>query len=130
MKDLSVYLRICDLLEPKFLVAQHSLDETPPRLYWFDLPTMLKLGGMERKGIDDNISNHQHLVLATQVQESNHTERTSHSIRHWPVRPTAEAASEFKISPFVHAGYAITWYSLSAAGVYMTRELLQRAGRR
>lgn len=91
---------------------------------------MLKLGGMERKETDGSISNHQLPVLVTQVQENNQTEPPSHNSRQWPVRPTAEAASEFKISPFVHAGYAFTWYSLSVAGVYMTRELLQRAGRR
>ena len=91
---------------------------------------MLKLGGIERQETDDSISNHQPPVLVTQVQENNHTESPSHSRQQWPVRPTAEAASEFKISPFVHAGYSFTWYSLSVAGVYMTRELLHRAGRR
>jgi cytochrome oxidase assembly protein ShyY1 len=91
---------------------------------------MMKLGGMEQRRGDDNISNHQPPILTTQVQESNSTAPPSHSTGHWPVRPTAEAASEFKISPFVHAGYAFTWYSLSAAGIFMTRELFQRVGRR
>lgn len=79
---------------------------------------MLKLGGMDQKGTDDNKTN-KCLVLVTQVQENNPEPHSYPALRQWPVRPTAEAASEFKISPLVHAGYAFTWYSLSAAGVYM-----------
>ena len=84
---------------------------------------MLKLGGIIHAENDNK--NHR-LVLATQVQDE---EQHKDERPQWPVRPTAEAASEFKISPIVHAGYAFTWYSLSMAGVYMTRQLLQR-GRR
>ncbi|GMI22396.1 hypothetical protein TrCOL_g248 [Triparma columacea] len=43
------------------------------------------------------------------------------------VRPTAEQAVEFKVGPETHAGYAATWFSLSAAGVIMTRKLLRTA---
>lgn len=44
----------------------------------------------------------------------------------WPVQPTASKVGEFKVSPAVHAGYACTWYGLSAAGVYMTKKLITR----
>jgi len=51
------------------------------------------------------------LDLATQVRDDDETTTSEigtarSSCTGWPVRPTAEAASEFKISPAVHAGYA------------------------
>ena len=74
---------------------------------------------------DDETNKNPRLLLATQVQDNN--DHTNHAaVMDWPARPTAEAASEFRISPAVHAGYAFTWYSLSAAGLYMTRKLLTR----
>jgi cytochrome oxidase assembly protein ShyY1 len=42
----------------------------------------------------------------------------------WPVSPTADKVGDFKVSPSIHVGYAITWYGLSMAGLYMTRLLL------
>ena len=41
------------------------------------------------------------------------------------VRPTIDQAVEFKVTPETHAGYAATWFSLSVAGVFMTRKLLR-----
>jgi len=130
-------------LEPKFLIAQHNLDEMPPKLFWFDRPTMLQLGGMAAATEDESDKTIRNvgetmtikdaankLDLAMQVQDDETTPTseigTARSSTGWPVRPTAEAASEFEISPAVHAGYAITWYSLSAAGLYMTRKLVTR----
>jgi len=123
-------------VEPKFLIAQHKLDERPPQLFWFDLPTLLALAGItdaatsgdenDTAVVNDDNKNPR-LLLATQVQDShNDDDDPSRHANHWPARPTAEAASEFRISPAVHAGYAFTWYSLSAAGLYMTRKLLTR----
>ena len=104
------------IAEPKYLVAQHELDQQPPKLYWFDLNTMQKLvyGNLkeEVKG----------LPLLTQVAEE---DKGNESIS-WPVQPTADKVGEFKVSPAIHAGYAVTWYGLSAAGLYMTRKLLTR----
>jgi len=44
----------------------------------------------------------------------------------FPVKPTREFVGEFKIPPSVHVGYAITWYGLSFAGMFMTRKLLTK----
>jgi cytochrome oxidase assembly protein ShyY1 len=74
----------------------------------------------------------------TQIQEeeddSDDTNHPSHSpppsdmrdISSWPIRPPLERLAEFPITPSIHAAYAGTWFSLSAAGIYMTRELLRR----
>jgi len=113
-------------------VAQHKLEEKPAQLFWFDLPTMLNLAGISTAAsataVDDK--DDKKLLLATQVQDAQRTTAaTSGNSSAFPARPTPAAASEFEISPAVHAGYAFTWYSLSAAGLYMTRKLLTR-GRR
>jgi len=113
-------------------VAQHKLDEKPAQLFWFDLPTMMKLAGIATAAASANVDDkddNKLLLLATQVQDLGTTAAASNSSSAFPARPTPAAASEFKISPAVHAGYAFTWYSLSAAGLYMTRKLLTR-GRR
>ena len=43
------------------------------------------------------------------------------------VKPSLAQAIEFKVSPQTHAGYAATWFSLSGAGIFMTRKLLRAA---
>lgn len=43
-----------------------------------------------------------------------------------PIRPNSSQAVEVKVSPEMHAGYAFTWFSLSGAGVVMTRNLLKK----
>lgn len=44
----------------------------------------------------------------------------------WPVQPSAGKVGDFNISPFIHAVYAVTWFSLSTAGLYMTRIMMTR----
>ena len=44
----------------------------------------------------------------------------------FPARSTREYVGEFKVTPEVHAGYAVTWFGLSGAGVLMTRKLFSR----
>jgi surfeit locus 1 family protein len=44
----------------------------------------------------------------------------------YPLKPPVESVAEFKTTTMIHAGYAVTWYGLSAAGVYMTRMLITR----
>jgi len=44
----------------------------------------------------------------------------------FPVKPTEEYVGEFKVTPAIHAGYALTWFGLSGAGMVMTRTLLRR----
>jgi len=84
------------------LVAQHELDTKPPRFFWFDLETMQQ----RYKG-----------PLVASVASSDNT---------WPAASPASSIGDFKVTPAVHAGYAATWFGLSAAGIYMTRQLMRR----
>jgi surfeit locus 1 family protein len=44
----------------------------------------------------------------------------------YPLKPPVASVADFKTTPMIHGGYAVTWYGLSAAGVYMTRMLITR----
>jgi cytochrome oxidase assembly protein ShyY1 len=41
-------------------------------------------------------------------------------------RPSVDQIDVPKVSPAIHAGYAVTWYGLSLAGVLLTRKLILR----
>lgn len=95
--------------DPKFLVADHDLKSRPPRLYWFDAPTMKAAAQIPLSSP---------YVVAVQ---SNHNKQLS-----LPLQPSVDKVGEFKITPQVHAAYAVTWFGLSTAGMYMTRKLILR----
>ena len=126
--------------EPRFLVAQHNFTHQPAILYWYDINTMLEIAHPNYDDDNETDSNSQspHKVIlpyATKVandygddnNDDNNTvtsSPTSTITSKWPVSPTADKVGEFKVSPSIHVGYAITWYGLSMAGLYMTRILL------
>jgi cytochrome oxidase assembly protein ShyY1 len=41
-------------------------------------------------------------------------------------RPSVDQVAMPNVSPAIHAGYAVTWYGLSLAGVLLTRKLILR----
>ena len=123
--------------EPRFLVAQHNFTHQPAILYWYDINTMLEIAHPNYDDDNETDSNSQspHKVIlpyATKVandygDDDNNTVTSSPTTTitsKWPVSPTADKVGEFKVSPSIHVGYAITWYGLSMAGLYMTRILL------
>ena len=44
----------------------------------------------------------------------------------YPAQPPADVVGDFKTTPMIHVAYAVTWYSLAAAGLVMTRKLITR----
>lgn len=44
----------------------------------------------------------------------------------YPAQPPPGAVGEYKTTPVIHAGYAVTWYGLAGAGFYMTRKMILR----
>jgi cytochrome oxidase assembly protein ShyY1 len=103
--------------EPRFLVANHNYRERPVQLYWFDTDAMQKL--VQRNDA----------LLVTAYSDNNNQESgqddsdSSSPLLLRPVRPTLDTLQEFKVSPAIHAAYAFTWFSLSLAGLIMTRRL-------
>jgi cytochrome oxidase assembly protein ShyY1 len=123
------------VIEPRFLVANHNYRERPVQLYWFDVDAMQKL--VQRPGavlvtsyrdVDDDNSNSNSNGKTNQVS-SGEDSGTANGPNgpHQPVRPTLGSLQEFKVSPAVHAAYAFTWFSLSIAGLVMTRRLASAA---
>lgn len=115
---------------PKFLVAEHDVKEKPAKLFWYDWPAMLAVGGISLDdNTDDSSTSSFRPLIMTAVQsddvDDNDNEKQKKKVT-WPVQPTASKVGEFKVSPAVHAGYACTWFGLSAAGLYMTWKLITR----
>ena len=51
---------------------------------------------------------------------------TSKQIVSFPVKPIDKTVGEFKVLPETHAGYAVTWFGLSGAGMIMLRKMITR----
>lgn len=77
--------------------------------------------------VDDNVDN---VYLFTQVLKteniSNSDNSKSNKELKFPLQPSKKDVGEFKLTPEIHAGYAVTWYGLSIAGVIMTRKMFTR----
>lgn len=82
---------------------------------------------------DDNEEDE--VALLTQVLDSENDEEekttassssSSASLLPYPLQPPISSISEFKTTPSVHVGYAITWFGLSGAGLYMTKKLITK----
>jgi hypothetical protein len=72
-------------------------------------------------------------MLLVHVKEEEPTESeserdTTHTSSNalYPLRPPVQSIADFKTTPLIHAGYAVTWFGLSGAGIYMTRKLITR----
>jgi len=99
--------------QPKFLSPVHSAKD-PKQLLWFD-----------RKAIEEKTkTTGNHPVLVTEV--STIGDLSDGVADGPPFKPSKEAVGEFKVTPATHAGYAVTWFGLSGAGVIMTRKLMMR----
>lgn len=65
------------------------------------------------------------LITETRMISNDSNEDHNHGVV-FPIKPSIETVGEFKVLPPTHAGYAFTWFSLSGAGMYMTRKLITR----
>lgn len=63
-------------------------------------------------------------IIQTKVNNGAHD--AAKSIIKFPVQLDLSSVGEFKVTPATHAGYAITWFSLSGFGLIMTRKLILR----
>ena len=92
---------------------------------------------MDRKAMEEIINFNDHddhpplfvqiNTTATNDDDGNDgDDKKSKPRRRYPVQPKEQYVGEFKVTPEVHAGYAVTWFGLSGAGVVMTRKLLMR----
>lgn len=83
-----------------------------PKLLWLDRQAISEL---------TNCSLGQTPPLFVQINDGDVDEASQ-----FPARSSRKYVGEFKVTPEVHAGYAVTWFGLSGAGILMTRKLLTR----
>ena len=107
--------------QPKFLSPIHD-ERNPNQLLWMDRAALEAKTGTVG----------QNPLLLTETAEVGDIDRAAvassaaAAAPNFPVRPSAVTVGEFKVTPATHAGYAVTWFGLSAAGVVMTRKLITR----
>jgi surfeit locus 1 family protein len=91
------------------MTPQHDFSTSPLQLFWMDAAAFQKVAGVDKT------------VLLTQIAPTNQVQQES-----FPVKPPLSTIGDFKTMPAIHAGYAVTWFGLSAAGLYMTRKLVTK----
>mmetsp|Transcript_24851 Transcript_24851/g.58991 ORF Transcript_24851/g.58991 Transcript_24851/m.58991 type:complete len:334 (+) Transcript_24851:175-1176(+) len=106
--------------KPRFMTPQHDYSKRPLQLFWLD--------GVALQALSES---NEETMLMTQVKDDTNEgdeERKSPSSSSsiYPLQPPVEAIATFKTTPSIHAGYAATWFGLSAAGIYMTRKLISK----
>jgi cytochrome oxidase assembly protein ShyY1 len=87
-------------------------------------PKYKKLLWMDRVAIEEETHTmglYPPYIIQTKVNNGEGT-----SVIKFPVQPDVSTVGEFKVTPATHAGYAITWFSLSGFGLIMTRKLILR----
>lgn len=99
--------------QPRLFSPVHSAKD-PKQLLWFD-----------RKAIEEKTKTAgSHPLLLTEVSKTG--DQSDEVVNGPPFKPSKESVGEFKVTPATHAGYAVTWFGLSGAGVIMTRKLMTR----
>ncbi|KAL7548865.1 hypothetical protein ACHAWF_012129 [Thalassiosira exigua] len=92
-------------------------------------PKVRKLLWMDRDAMEEMTSrpaDDRRPPLFAEVRDDDGGDGGGVDARRFPARPPPECAGEFKVPPATHAGYAVTWFGLSGAGIAMTRKLLTR----
>jgi surfeit locus 1 family protein len=103
----------CAVSEPKMIVIDHDYSKRPLQLFWMD--------GLALQAISGQTSEESTLLTEITTEDTNDNDKL-----HFPKRPALESLAGFKTTPAIHVGYAVTWYGLSVAGIYMTRKLITR----
>lgn len=126
---------------PRFLVPEHRDMVTQRKLVWMDRPAMMALGGIEAAPIQKDTTTDTTtdittaretapMLLWTQVNDDNddnnnpHPQPQNNNNNDYPQRPTLTYIGQHRLNPEMHVGYAITWYGLAVAGMYMTRHMI------
>lgn len=100
---------------PRFMSPPHDSKE-PRQLLWFDriaIERVTRTAGLAP-------------LLLKETATTSPTMEDENAAPQFPVKPSKETVGEFKVPPSTHAGYAVTWYGLSGAGIFMTRKLMTR----
>lgn len=98
--------------QPRFFSPPHP---TPPKLLWLERNVL-----EERTGTTGLAP-----LIVTETANDNIATAPKDTIS-FPVKPVDKTVGEFAVLPETHAGYAITWFGLSGAGVFMMKKMLTK----
>ena len=98
---------------PPSLLESTNASDSIPKLLWLDRQVISEL---------TNCPLGQTPPLFVQINNDGDLDGASQ----FPAKSSRKYVGEFKVTPEVHAGYAVTWFGLSGAGILMTRKLLTR----
>ena len=105
------------------IVIDHDYSKRPLQLFWMDGLALQAIAGQQE---ETTLLTEIAITNTASGEDTTSTPSTSSGAQKHPRRPALETLAEFKTTPAIHAGYAVTWYGLSVAGVYMTRKLITR----
>lgn len=105
--NLSCVIVFLQIVDPRIIAIEHDYSKRPLQLFWVDQLALQAIAESEEP-----------IPLLTEV--------VTEPPQNYPRPRMLDTVAEFKVTPATHAGYAVTWYGLSAAGVYMTRKLITR----
>ena len=102
------------MTEPRFFSPPHP---SPPKLLWF-----------ERKILEERTRTVglSPLIVTETIRSESKDVDPSQSEISFPIKPVDKNVGEFKVLPSTHAGYAVTWFGLSGAGVFMMKKMMTR----
>ena len=132
------------LTAPKWIKPLPDFSKQPLRLLYFDGDTFsillkqLRSNTNTSENANNNNTQQRHnmitkdnndnddkdaVILLTQIKDTAH-EKDAKLV--FPLQSPADQVGQYKVSPLIHAGYATTWFALSASGMYMMRIMLTR----
>jgi cytochrome oxidase assembly protein ShyY1 len=102
--------------EPRFLKPPAVDKRNPKVLLWMDVEAIKEKTRIETESTLP-------ILIETELTEDI---QEGPSIPHYPIKPSTQTVGEYKVTPAIHAGYAVTWFGLFGAGVIMTRKLITK----
>jgi cytochrome oxidase assembly protein ShyY1 len=109
------------------MTPEHDYSKRPLQLFWLDGIALQAIAESDEETMiltqveDDDRNNDEQ----EQQQQQQQQQKVDEVIR-YPLQPPASSIANFRTTPAIHAGYAVTWFGLSAAGMYMTRKLITK----
>lgn len=110
--------------QPRFFSPPHP---SPPKLLWLERSVLEQR--THTHGLSPLIVTETTTTTSTSDDPHNNlnnNKQQSQEEMTFPVKSIDTTVGEFKVLPETHAGYAVTWFGLSGAGVIMMRKMLTR----
>jgi cytochrome oxidase assembly protein ShyY1 len=109
------------------MTPQHDYSKRPLQLFWLDGVALQAIAESDKETLlmtevfhEDTTTDNDETMDASTAQQLRENTIS------YPLQPPVTSIGSFRTTPEIHVGYAVTWFGLSAAGVYMTRKLISK----